>query len=231
VDDDRYRMAPLSWSQDMLIEVRCPNGHVLHVKEKYAGKMGACPHCSAPVLVPLAGQVCRDDPHGVHSIQQPPAEELVHEEPEREHPGKTSDSSIRLGQDKLCVWCGKTVSHATAKCNWCGTPMSNYRHLAVQHEGEVIVVQFNKHQILDERTAKETADELFDVANREGSRNLVLSLSKVLSLSSLMLGKLVMLQKKMEQERRQLTLCHVSAGIREVLAATKLDHILHIKEG
>jgi anti-anti-sigma factor len=215
----------------MLIEVRCPNGHVLHVKEKHAGKMGACPHCSAPIRVPLAGQAYEADPHGVHSIHQPPAEEPAHEEPECDHSGRMSDSSISLGQDKRCVWCGKTVSHATAKCNWCGTLLSNYRHLAVQHEGEVIVVHFSTHQILDERTAKEISEELFDAASREGSRNLVLSFSKVLSLSSLMLGRLIMLQKKMEQEKRQLTLCHVSAEIREVLAATKLDHILHIKEG
>jgi anti-anti-sigma factor len=215
----------------MLIEVRCPNGHVLHVKEKYAGKMGACPQCSAPVRVPLAGEVHRDDPLGIHSIHQPPAEKLVHEEPEGDRPGKTSDSSISLGQDKRCVWCGKTVSHATAKCNWCGTLISDYRHLAIQHEGEVVVIHFSKHQILDERIVKETFEELFDVANREGSRNLVLSFSKVLSLSSVMLGRLVMLQKKMEQEKRQLTLCHVGAEIREVLVATKLDRILHIKEG
>ncbi len=215
----------------MLIEVRCPNGHVLHVKEKYAGKMGACPHCSAPVRVPLPGQVYGDDTHAVHSPRQPPPKEPVHEEPADGRPGRASDSSIFLGQDRQCVWCGKTVSHAAAKCNWCGTPMSNYRHLAVQHEREVIVVQLGEHQILDERTVKEISEELFDVANREGNRDLVLSFSKVFSLSSLMLAKLVMLQKKMEQERRQLTLCHVSAEIREVLAATKLDHVLHIKEG
>ena len=215
----------------MLIEVRCPNGHVLHVKEKHAGKIGACPRCSAPVRVPLPRRVSGDEGPGVHSIHQPPAEKPVHEEPACDRPGRTSDSSIILGQGKPCVWCGKIVSPAIAKCNWCGTLLSNYRHLAVQHEGEVIVVHFSTHQILDERTAKEISDELSDVASREGSRNLVLSFSKVLSVSSLMLGRLVMLQKKMEQEKRQLTLCHVSAEIREVLAATKLDHILRIKEG
>ena len=213
----------------MLIEVRCPNGHVLHVKEKHAGKIGACPHCSTPVRVPLAGQVYGGDRLGVPSLHHSPAEKLAHEEPVFDRSGRTSDSSIALGQSKQCVWCGKIVSHATAKCNWCGSPMSNYRHLAVQREGEVIVVQFDEHRILDERTVKEITEELFDVANREGGCDLVLSFSKVFSLSSVMLAKLVMLQKKMEQERRQLTLCHVSAEIREVLAATKLDHFVHIR--
>ena len=215
----------------MLIEVRCPNGHVLHVKEKYAGKIGACPRCSAPVRVPLGSRVSGDEQPGVHSIHQPPAEKVVHEEPAFARSGRGSDSSIVLGQFKQCVWCGKIVPHAAAKCNWCGTPMSSHRHLAVHREEEVIFVQFNEHRILDERTVKEIAEEIFDVANRGGACNLVLDFSKVVSLSSLMLAKLVMLQKKMEQERRQLALCHVSAEIRDVLAATKLDRVLHIKEG
>jgi anti-anti-sigma factor len=213
----------------MPIEVRCPNGHVLHVREKHAGRIGACPRCSEPIRVPLAGQVYLDQQPEVHSIAPPPAEKLVHEEPDR--PGRTSDSSIILGQGKPCVWCGKIVSPAIARCNWCGTPMSAYRHLAIQHGREVIVVRFDKHRILDEHLVKEITEELFDVANREGGHHLVLSLSKVVSLSSLMLGRLVMLQKKLDQERRQLTLCHVSAEIRDVLAATKLDKILHIREG
>jgi hypothetical protein len=137
----------------MPIEVRCPNGHVLHVREKYAGRIGACPRCSAPIKVPLAGQVYGDEQPGVLSIDQSLAESLVHEEPDR--PGRASDSSIILGQGKPCVWCGKIVSPAIAKCNWCGTPMSTYRHLAVQHGGEVIVVRFNEHRIVDERIVKE----------------------------------------------------------------------------
>ena len=100
----------------MLIEVRCPNGHVLHVKEKHAGKIGACPHCSTPVRVPLAGQVYGGDRLGVPSLHHSPAEKLAHEEPVFDRSGRTSDSSIALGQSKQCVWCGKIVSHATAKC-------------------------------------------------------------------------------------------------------------------
>jgi len=37
----------------MSIEVTCPNGHRLKIKEKYAGKQGTCPVCRAPVCVPV----------------------------------------------------------------------------------------------------------------------------------------------------------------------------------
>ncbi len=37
----------------MSIRVVCPNGHVLDIKNKYAGKTGFCPVCKARVEVPV----------------------------------------------------------------------------------------------------------------------------------------------------------------------------------
>ena len=45
----------------MPIEVVCPNGHLLKVKDKYAGKSGLCPHCQAPLLVPAPRADDEDD--------------------------------------------------------------------------------------------------------------------------------------------------------------------------
>src|SRR5689334_1795616 len=36
----------------MGIEITCPNGHQLRIKEKYAGKAGLCPKCRAAINVP-----------------------------------------------------------------------------------------------------------------------------------------------------------------------------------
>ena len=36
----------------MAIEVICPNGHKIQVKDKYAGKSGLCPRCRARIEVP-----------------------------------------------------------------------------------------------------------------------------------------------------------------------------------
>lgn len=218
----------------MLIEVRCPNGHLLHVKEKHAGKIGACPRCSAPVRVPSSGQVQGDGRLGVPPEHPRPSEPIVVQE--SRHDGTdwacSSDSSAFLtrSKGKLCVECGRIVSQSFAICPQCGTSVSSYRHLYVRKQGNAIVVQFDKHQILDELAVKEITEELCSVADRAGSHHLVVNLSKVVGLSSSMLGKLVMLQNRMEQKKRQLRLCNVGAEIRDVLAATKLHRILHVSE-
>ena len=219
----------------MLIEVRCPNGHVLHVKEKHAGKIGACPRCSAPVRVPSPGQVQGDSRFGVPPAHPAPSEPIVVQE--SRHDGtewaSASNSSFSLShamKGKLCLECGRIVSQSFAICPQCGTSVSSYRHLDVRKQGNAIVVQFDKHQILDELTVQEITEELCSVADRAGGHHLVVNLSKVVGLSSSMLGKLVMLQKKMEQKKRQLRLCNVGAEVREVLAATKLHRILHLSE-
>ena len=36
----------------MSIQVDCPNGHSLSVKDKFAGKSGLCPRCKARIQVP-----------------------------------------------------------------------------------------------------------------------------------------------------------------------------------
>ena len=37
----------------MAISVKCQNGHVLKVRDEFAGKAGLCPHCNSPVYVPM----------------------------------------------------------------------------------------------------------------------------------------------------------------------------------
>jgi anti-anti-sigma factor len=221
----------------MLIEVRCPNGHVLHVKEKYAVKIGACPRCSAPVRVPtpdqLLGEDRLSDPLGVHHATE---ESPHHARSCVDEAVLAADSSafgFSFHQDKgkLCLGCGKIVSQSFSVCTRCGTPVPTFHHLLVKKEGDAIVVQFIRQRILDETTVKEITEELRSVADLEGPHGLVLNFSKVVALSSLMLGKLVMLQKRMEHEKRLLKLCNVGPEVRDVLAATKLDQVLHIEQG
>lgn len=223
----------------MLIEVRCPNGHVLHVKGKHAGKMGACPRCSAPIRVPVPTQTFDEAAAEIVFAPPPPSQDVLQQDFRSDAADRTSDSSslssssgflVAGGKGKLCLACGKNVPQSFSNCTRCGTPVSAYRHLEVWREQDAIHVKFGKHQILDERAVKEVSDELLTVADRVLDHDLVLNLSKVVGLSSLMLGKLVMLQKKMELKGHHLKLCNVGPEVREVLAATKLDRILRIQE-
>jgi stage II sporulation protein AA (anti-sigma F factor antagonist) len=108
--------------------------------------------------------------------------------------------------------------------------MSIYRHLGVWKHGDVTVVRFGEHRILDELAVKKIGDELNGVADRADCRNLVLHFASVVGLSSLMLGKLLMLEQKMASKGGKLTLCEIEPEVQEVFASTKLNHILDIRE-
>jgi hypothetical protein len=56
----------------MSIQVTCPNGHELRVKDKYAGKTGQCPHCRSEVSVPY--QLTDEHVLGMVGEYFPPAE-------------------------------------------------------------------------------------------------------------------------------------------------------------
>jgi stage II sporulation protein AA (anti-sigma F factor antagonist) len=105
-----------------------------------------------------------------------------------------------------------------------------YHHLGVWKHGNAIVIRFGDHQILDEFTVRKIAEELYSVAEREDCHHLVLDFSSVLSLTSLMLGKLLMLRKKMASKGGRLVLCDISPEVQDVLAGTKLSEILEVME-
>ena len=87
----------------MVIKVRCPNGHLLKVKEKHAGRMGACPRCSAPVRVPRPGQIDRDEPLAVPLVFQQRGEKLAPRETGRTWTFTYRHLEVRKGEDLIVV--------------------------------------------------------------------------------------------------------------------------------
>lgn len=220
----------------MPITVRCPNGHLLHVKTKHAGKIGLCPHCSSPVVVPQVGETYGSGSPGSSGVFRLPSEEYVHQEPRHNLAANLSDSmlssssSIVANKGKLCLACGRMASPSFSICPQCGTSLAPYRTLVARKDGEAIALLLTTPDIHDDLTVKEITDELCNAVDRAERRNIVLDLSKIRSLSSLMLGKLVMLQGKLRQKKRLLALWNVRPEVRDVLAATKLDQVLHVRE-
>jgi anti-anti-sigma factor len=93
----------------------------------------------------------------------------------------------------------------------------------------VIVAGFVDHQFRDESLIGKIAEELCHVAD-QAQQHLVVDLSGVVHLSSLMLGKLVMLQIRMKKKDGDLMLRKVGPEVRDILATTALDRTLHIEE-
>ncbi len=121
----------------MSIQVSCPNGHVLRVKDSFAGKSGYCPHCRAKVHVPQPVGFSEDDVISVLGPPPPaPAEEpepeteadaYVHQSPRHRQPEEESGvglagSSI-LRRAKLCPSCHTPTSFSFSICPKCGTPL------------------------------------------------------------------------------------------------------------
>jgi anti-anti-sigma factor len=106
--------------------------------------------------------------------------------------------------------------------------MSNYHQLGVSKHGDVLVVRFGEHRILDEAVVNRIGNEFYNVADRADCHKLLLNFASVVGLSSLMVGKLLMLQRKMESKGGKLKLCDLGPELKEVVSSTKLDQILDI---
>jgi len=107
-------------------------------------------------------------------------------------------------------------------------PTPIYHQLGVWKHGNVLVIRFGEHRILDELTVQKISDELYSVAERADCHHLLLNFGSVVGLSSLMLGKLLMLQRKLKGKGGSLRLCDVGPEIQEVFASTKLSEIFDI---
>ena len=119
----------------MGIKIKCPNGHELNVKEKYAGKTGLCPQCQAEVQVPTPGAISDDEiiailgrPPAMKPNYPPPAEESVLDAPKPPESEEKSSGISLLGSSfvrrkKVCPKCCHLVSYAFKQCPRCGNPL------------------------------------------------------------------------------------------------------------
>ncbi len=262
----------------MSIEVMCPNGHSMRVKNEFAGKSGLCPYCKARITVPNTSTVrvasgstgvSEDDlmaflgpprpaPQTVvaealpnQPAKPPRADAIVprphwpHDEPAKKT-GAVSLRAVFVHRRRVCPKCCEIVPFASKECPHCQTSLSGWsfplpdesngregrkamcHYLGLRKQGEVMIVRFGEHSILDEACVKKFADELFQVADRADCQNVLLNFTGVVGLSSAMLGVMLMLRKKINQKRGKLKLCLVGTEIMDIFHATKLGQIFDI---
>jgi anti-sigma B factor antagonist len=92
----------------------------------------------------------------------------------------------------------------------------------------VRVVRFLDRQLFDERTVREVADQLFAAVPSAGPIRLVLDFSGVDLVSSSLLGKLIILQRRVDASGGQLRLCEMSNTVRSVFKTSNLDRLFAI---
>jgi anti-anti-sigma factor len=91
--------------------------------------------------------------------------------------------------------------------------------------GDVTVVRLKTPRTLDDDVIRTVFDPIYSLVASVGRRRLVLNLSAVGYLPSMALGKLVMLNRKIQAEQGRLALCHLSPVTEEILEGTRLKSL------
>lgn len=108
--------------------------------------------------------------------------------------------------------------------------MAEYRYIEIAPRAGFAVVRFHNERLVDDTAITNMADELTDVVRRADSPRLVLDFSGVTRMSSMMLGTLIMLQKRVRQKGGRLALCGIDPELREVFVVARLDQSLNIQD-
>lgn len=92
----------------------------------------------------------------------------------------------------------------------------------------ITVVHLLDHRLVDGIAIDDLAQELYQLIESDGRRNLVLELSSVNFMSSVGLEKLIVLYKKVKAHGGTLRLCCIRPDVRGVFTVTKLDRLFDI---
>jgi hypothetical protein len=126
----------------MGITTKCANGHILRVKDEFAGKSGLCPHCRGRVFVPMPvhslekSRISDDEILGLlgkpaistrTAVETAPPSDSVLDTPSATS-RSTGDTIGLLGSSasrkvKICTKCEHITSVAFTHCPRCGTPL------------------------------------------------------------------------------------------------------------
>jgi anti-sigma B factor antagonist len=105
----------------------------------------------------------------------------------------------------------------------------DYKHLEFKDRDNVVVANLKVGTILDQSLIERIGAELQAAAlEAAATRKLVLNFQQVQFMSSAMLGKLVLLQKKCKNDKIVLKMCNISANVMEVFTITKLNKLFDI---
>jgi hypothetical protein len=108
----------------MSIRCVCENGHVLKVKESFAGTFGLCPTCRGRVNVPRPTEPAMSEDTIMTILGNgSPSTKVASDRFDPSDPGSQSG----IGLKKTCERCNKEVSTGSHICPYCRTYIANLR--------------------------------------------------------------------------------------------------------
>jgi anti-sigma B factor antagonist len=101
--------------------------------------------------------------------------------------------------------------------------------IQVHDVDSVKVVRFNDRQLFDERTVREVAEQVAINLPSDGTPiRLILDFSDVSLISSTLLSKLILIQRRVDASRGKLRLCELSPVLQQVFRTSNLDRLFTI---
>lgn len=101
--------------------------------------------------------------------------------------------------------------------------------LKSREEEGVLVVNFTDAKILDEARIQQIGAELMEMVTAAAqNKKMLLNFQGVQFMSSAMIGKLVLLNKKAKTAEIELKFCDISANVLEVFKITRLNKVFKI---
>ncbi len=98
-----------------------------------------------------------------------------------------------------------------------------------EDETGVKVVRFNDRQLFDERTVREVAEQIAAAMPNDGTPiKLVLDFTDVALISSSLLSKLILMQRRVDASHGKLRLCELSPVLQSVFRTSNLDRLFTI---
>ena len=102
------------------------------------------------------------------------------------------------------------------------------RRLEVEDIGDITVVNLLDKKILDDQNIQVIGEQLLSLVEELGRQKILLNFANVEFLSSAALGKLIVLNRKLNETGGKLVLCNIDRNIYEVFEITKLNKVFAI---
>ncbi|MBI2479226.1 MAG: STAS domain-containing protein [Planctomycetia bacterium] len=100
---------------------------------------------------------------------------------------------------------------------------SEYQHLVVRREGDVLVVELIDPKLFDTTTVTQLQDELLLLVDTERPIKVIIDFSRVVHCSTAVINGLLRAKRRVNANGGQLKLCGMTGGIRDAYKMLNLD--------
>ncbi|ODT99360.1 MAG: anti-anti-sigma factor [Planctomycetes bacterium SCN 63-9] len=107
--------------------------------------------------------------------------------------------------------------------------MTALARVSIQDANDVKIVRFRETQLFDERAVREAIEQITSALPEDGSPiRMILDFTDVNLISSTLLSKLILLQRRVEGAKGQMRLCELSPIVQQVFRTSNLDRLFKI---